>query len=228
MFCTKCGNNIADDARFCAKCGTPTNVGNQQPAPQQPVYQQPVYQQPAPQQPVYQQPVYQQPVYQQPVYQQPVSPITLQQKPPLPMKWFHFQIYFALFAGALLNLGQAILYFTGMIYGPDADLIYDVFSDLPTLDMCLGVCLLVVVFLQILARFRLAGYCKNGPSLLYAVYGTVILTNIVYAVCLYGMIPEEAQKYMDFTSSFTGIAMNCLMLSLNMTYFKKRAHLFVN
>lgn len=27
-FCTHCGNAIADDHRFCARCGTPTTVGD--------------------------------------------------------------------------------------------------------------------------------------------------------------------------------------------------------
>ncbi len=69
MFCTNCGNQIADGSTFCPNCGTSLSAPAQQ--PQQPDYQQPAYQQPAYQQPVYQQPAYQQPAYQQPVYQQP-------------------------------------------------------------------------------------------------------------------------------------------------------------
>lgn len=55
MICSKCGNAMPDNARFCNRCG---NSLTAQPAPQ------PVYQQPSPQ-PAYQQsappPVYQQP-----------------------------------------------------------------------------------------------------------------------------------------------------------------------
>jgi len=43
MFCTKCGNNIDDQAVICPACGVPT-ANYQQQQPQQP-YQQP-YQQP--------------------------------------------------------------------------------------------------------------------------------------------------------------------------------------
>ena len=39
MFCAKCGNQLADGAKFCPSCGAPVNA-----APQQ--YQQPQYQQP--------------------------------------------------------------------------------------------------------------------------------------------------------------------------------------
>jgi len=28
MFCTKCGNKLADDARFCVKCGTTVNTAS--------------------------------------------------------------------------------------------------------------------------------------------------------------------------------------------------------
>lgn len=66
MFCPNCGTQNADNATFCAGCGTKLNADQQAPA-QQPVYEAPVQ----PQQPVYQQPVYQAP--QQPVYQQPIT-----------------------------------------------------------------------------------------------------------------------------------------------------------
>ncbi len=63
-YCTKCGNQLPDDSKFCDRCGAPSPEPVRQPV-QQPVYQpmqQPVFQ------PV-QQPVYQ--PMQQPVYQQP-------------------------------------------------------------------------------------------------------------------------------------------------------------
>ncbi|MBO5323170.1 MAG: zinc-ribbon domain-containing protein [Oscillospiraceae bacterium] len=62
MFCTNCGKQLPDGARFCHECGTPQAV--QQPA-QQPTQQ-------APQQPI-QHPA-QQPVYQPPVQQPVVRP----------------------------------------------------------------------------------------------------------------------------------------------------------
>ncbi|MDG6928891.1 MAG: zinc ribbon domain-containing protein [Nitrososphaerota archaeon] len=40
MFCSKCGTQLPDDAKFCLKCGW--SVGSQQPPPQQPAAQQAV------------------------------------------------------------------------------------------------------------------------------------------------------------------------------------------
>ena len=76
MFCTNCGAQQPEGAKFCEFCGTP--VGAAQPVqPEQSA-------QPAPevnnQQPPQQPPVYQQPVYQQPVYAQPQPPVESKNK----------------------------------------------------------------------------------------------------------------------------------------------------
>lgn len=68
-FCSNCGNQLADDAKFCISCGHPVSIGNTV-APQQSI---------EPQQPtVSQQPIeHQQPILQQqptaPVYSQPIA-----------------------------------------------------------------------------------------------------------------------------------------------------------
>ena len=77
MFCSKCGAQVTDGAKFCPVCGNPMDA-QQVPAPAPQPVQQP--QVPAqPQQPVYQQQAYQQQAYQQPgqaynaAYQQPMQ-----------------------------------------------------------------------------------------------------------------------------------------------------------
>ena len=44
MFCTKCGNPVADTARFCSVCGNPLTPAPQPPVRQAPVQQAPVQQ----------------------------------------------------------------------------------------------------------------------------------------------------------------------------------------
>ena len=37
MFCSKCGNSLPDDAKFCSACGAPVKISQEaSPAPQQP------------------------------------------------------------------------------------------------------------------------------------------------------------------------------------------------
>ena len=83
MFCTQCGSQIEDNAKFCSKCGARVGGAPVQPQPQQTSAQQPVQQQtqgyvhtqPQPQQVVYVQPQVQpQQQPQQPYVQPPVQP----------------------------------------------------------------------------------------------------------------------------------------------------------
>ena len=108
MFCKNCGFEIANDALFCAKCGTRQDATFAQPAPandSQPYFDPYeatgimtseteaafedeatgiLQEEPAPAaEPsyAYQEPVYQQPAYQEPVYQQPVYQQPVYQDP---------------------------------------------------------------------------------------------------------------------------------------------------
>ena len=103
MYCKNCGAFVQDGAPFCSNCGAQQNAAQ----PQQPTYQQQTYQQPPYQQQNYQQPPYQQQAYyQQPPYQQQAyyqQPAGDPRNQGMPMGWYKFLIYFALFAGAVLN-----------------------------------------------------------------------------------------------------------------------------
>lgn len=210
MFCPNCGNNLPDGSTFCSACGTQLAANNQQPTYQQPTYQQPTYQQPT---------------YQQPVYQQPANSIGAQ--PDMPMGWFKFLINFALFAGAILNFASAIQFLTGSIYGTEneKDLVYYVFPDLETLNMIVGVLLIGLAALQIFTRFRLAGFYKNGPLLLYAVYAGVLVVNLIAIIGTMSIVDSDGSGD-AFTSMYTGVAVNIVMLIVNIGYFNKRKHMF--
>lgn len=197
MFCSKCGNQIADDVAFCPQCGAATTTQSAQ-----------------------------QPAYQQPVYQQPAQPL----QPELPMKWFKFQINFAMWAAAILNAINAFAMLTGSQYGTDgeAELVYAMFEDLKMLDMACGVLLLALAVFGIYTRFQLAAFKKNGPKFLAILYAGVIVFDLVYVLGCSSILPEYVLEYVDFTTFYSGVAGSAVALAANITYFKKRAHLFVN
>ena len=197
MFCSKCGNQIADDVAFCPQCGAATASQNAQ-----------------------------QPAYQQPVSQQPAQPL----QPELPMKWFKFQINFALWAGAILNAINAFSMLTGSAYGTDgeAELVYAMFKDLKTLDMACGIFLLALAAFGIYTRFQLAKFKKNGPTMLAILYAGVVVFDLVYVLGCSNILPQYVLDYVDFTTFYSAMAGSVVALAINITYFKKRAHLFVN
>ena len=94
MFCGTCGNQIPDDAKFCATCGTATAAQAAQPPPYQQPYQQPYG---PPQQHYGQQPYPQQP-YQQPYYQAPPPPLV----PDVPSTGLNVLSFFFWIAGVII------------------------------------------------------------------------------------------------------------------------------
>ena len=89
MFCSNCGNQLADDAKFCGKCGTPVDTFNEPVAavPVQPMvntYEQPVPVQVEPVQVTPVQPIQPVPVQVTPV--QPIQPVPVQPVQPEPVQ----------------------------------------------------------------------------------------------------------------------------------------------
>ena len=208
MFCPNCGAMLNDNASFCTSCGAPIpqQQAPQQQSPQQPVYQQPAqqsYQQPVP--PAYQQPVqqsYQQP-YQQPYqqsYQQPVNSGT----PDMPMKWHKFLCYFGLWLGALLNGFSGVALLTA---GAGA------------LSKVYGILLLIIAVFDAYVAICMIKMKKGAPKMLILLYGITLVVNLLFMLISGG----------DSLSSGIGsLAGSALMIAINLTYYKKREHLFVN
>ena len=167
----------------------------------------------------------QQPVAQQPVVEQP----TLLQ-PQLPMGWFKFLINFALWAGAILNILGAIPMLTGSQYGePEVvELVYATFEVLRGLDMLCGLLAIALGAFGIFTRFQLAGYKAKAPMFLSIVYAGAVVFNLVYIFGCTSVLPEYVLSEIDFTSFYSNTITSAVMIFVNHTYFKKRAHLFTN
>lgn len=149
----------------------------------------------------------------------------------MPMKWYKFLIYFALIAGAVLNLANGIMMVTGGIYSVQtggqstADLVYSMYGvSLKTVDMFYGIVLFAIAVLAIMARNKLANYKNDGPKFLYLVYGISLGVVLVYNI-LVGAITGVG---IFNVTTITQLVIQGIMIYANIVYFNKRSHLFVN
>ena len=242
--------------------GEPVNTVPPQPtyeAPAQPAYgapAQPAYQAPvqpaygAPAQPTYEapaQPAYgapAQPAYQapaQPAYQAPAQPAYQASaqtganlNSQLSMKWYKFLVNFALFAGAVLNFGLAVSYFTGIVYDGDAELVYEFFDGIQGLDIFYGIGLLGMGAFAIYTRVQLVAFKKNGPMLVYVYYALGLILSLIHEVGSLIIVEDTTSRFIsiDTSEAVTEVVLlavfSVLMIALNRVYFKKREQLFVN
>lgn len=206
MNCQKCGSYMNDNQAFCPNCGNANANANQQPQYQQPQYQQAQYQQPQ---------------YQQPQYQPPYQPNNGSQ---LPMNWFKFLIYFALFASGVLNIISGITAMTGSQYGGLQGLVYMYFGGLQALDIIYGICCIALGAFAIYVRMRLAGYYKNGPQMLNVLYIAAVALSLIYVIGVSIVVGGDVP--LNFASTIVSAGVSVAMVVANTVYFKKRAHLF--
>ncbi len=135
----------------------------------------------------------------------------------LDMGWYKFVIYFLLFASGatciLLGCGK---HFSALILSS-----YNITSPSSTILTVFGNVYFVFAALYVLLRTRMARFSKNAPRLLSVVYGIN-----------FGFSALTLTYYSSFESDLSSMLVATLagigFLAANTSYFKKRAHLFVN
>ncbi len=146
----------------------------------------------------------------------------------LPMKWYNFLIFFALWAGAILNLLTGITHLFGWTYaavGTSSKEIYATLGQgLQILDIVMGAAMIGLGIFSIVVRFQLAGYKKQGPRLLLVLYGVSVVVSILYPIIASAI---TSVNVMD-SSLISSLVVSLVMMFVNYVYFKKRAHLFCN
>ena len=157
MFCKYCGKQLADGTLFCPSCGNrldpPQETPSQNPytPPQQPASSQPQSGYSGQQPGGYTPPGsgYTPPTggYTPGGYQ---SPQTGPSYGALPMNWYKFLIYFALFASCVINAITGIGLMTGMIYGEASSYVYAFFGGLRVVDLLIGAVMICVAVLAII------------------------------------------------------------------------------
>lgn len=150
----------------------------------------------------------------------------------LPMNWYKFLIYFMLFADAVMCICNAVSYITGEIYhlqsfgeftATEAYTHYGV--GLRYADILYAAALVIFAVLVIVARFKLAGFKKDGPLFLYISYGVNAFFALAYVIAVSIITDAVVSNITAIIWQFTSQA---VYIYLNYLYFKKRKHLFVN
>ena len=202
MFCSHCGKQIAEDARFCPSCGAQSEPRAQTPQNEpkaEPVQAQPAQQQTPPQPEPVQTP------QSGPVYQTTPSPQPTQ----LGTKWLTV-LPFLLGIGAIMNFVTII-----RILGSGVSL-GDMFSVL----LWLATSMFALTALAVVAIVQLVRRKKIGYLCVYALYGCQIAVNAIVFLSMMGYYG------VDLTSTVIAIIVGGVMLGVNVTYFNKRKHLF--
>ena len=142
--------------------------------------------------------------------------------------WANFLSRFALWAGAVINLYNAIMMFTGLVYvssGMTAAEVYEMFgAPLKTVDMIYGVILLVAVVVAIIAALSIIKFKAISGKMVCLVYAIIVLSDIGYVAATTAIL--------GLSTMTPGIAANMaigvVMIVINTIYFNKRKHIFVN
>ena len=204
MFCSHCGKQIADDAKFCPSCGAQVAQPGQSAPQAEPVQTPP---QPEPQaEPV------QTPPQAAPVYQTVSSPQPTQ----LGTKWLTV-LPILLGLGAVLNLISII----SLLDDLDGIPLSFAFS-LPTIGPAFAIAFfstIALIVLAVVTIILLVRRKKAGCFCVYALYAVEVLANIIvlFAYLDFGM---------DVLSVILSILIGAVMLAVNVVYFGKRKHMF--
>lgn len=145
-----------------------------------------------------------------------------------PMKWHKFLIYFALWAGAVLNLISGVQMFSvGLNAGGMLWIGYEMSSGLRALYIVSGVLLIAIGMFQIFTRSALARFSRRGPRMVVWLYASLVILNaleILLAWLLFGV----PLNYLLTVDIWFYLIEGVLMTWANQVYYRKRAALFVN
>ena len=201
MYCSNCGAQAADGASYCANCGAPLNAQGKRSAegPERADWQQSSYE-----------------VYSGPVPQQG-------------MKWHKFLVYFSLWAGALANLWNGIQAMTGLQYKGSAETVYRMFPGMKGADTVFGGMCIVISVLLVITAVSLLKFKANGPKLLTLAYAVSVTACLIYVIWVAVILSRYgADVRSALSSTFMSLVISVIMIFVNRSYYRKRAHLFVN
>ncbi len=149
---------------------------------------------------------------------------------PLGMAWYKFLIYFALIAGAIINILYGFNYISGGIYFVEtngevsAEQVYAFYgAGLQVVDILYGVFLLAFAILAFVLRHKLAHYEPDAPKFVKIFYSISAGAPFLYSIIV-SVITGQSLAINAIVTLIVGL----VFLFANVKYFNKRAHLFVD
>ncbi len=144
----------------------------------------------------------------------------------LPMNWYKFLIWIALWLNAAANIMMGVLYIRG---GEQTEEMLAAFPILKTVDLVYGVLTLGLAVFALYTRFALAGYKRNAPKLIVGMYTYGLATSLVYNIAILmitGSAYDQVTLIITVMSVIVSAALSAAMVGCNYVYFKKRKGLF--
>lgn len=143
-----------------------------------------------------------------------------------PMKWYKFIIYVQLILGALANVVNGLMCFTGAHYGIDiASYIYDYYGiGLKIADILMALASFALAALAIFTRRNLVRFKRNAPTMYFGYVALVAIVSLVYTI-LTSLITGT---FLLDSSTVSSLVSSAALIALSFNYFKKREYMFVN
>lgn len=113
-----------------------------------------------------------------------------------------------------------------MLFGMEPDAVYGAYDGLKTLDIGYGIVYLAFVPFALYVRSALAGFKKDAPNMFYIYIIAGIIISASYT--LFSSIVMDGDVSQTIGQLIGSVGGNVLFIALNVIYFNKRKHMFVN
>ncbi len=143
------------------------------------------------------------------------------------MKWYKYQMYFSLPFGAFHIIFMGILHIAGAFYVlPEfiQGYIHSPHPELRSLDVAYGLSCFILAAYGIHVAISLSKFKAKAPEHLHQELIISVAISLIYEITA-SLVLEESM--FDFSVILTTIA-EIILLIIDVRYFHKRKHLFVN
>lgn len=148
----------------------------------------------------------------------------LAQSDKMPMKWYCVLAYFGLWVSGLVTIINGYLLFSGGHIIGDTETFYEMFNGLQTADIVMGLVSMAAGLFGFVTASCLIAMKSFAPKMVPIYYAVNLVSNIIYSI-IYSSIIKMSAFNVNF---IVELIITAVFMVVNIIYFKKRDHLFVN